>query len=95
MDPAPPDIGAHSGPQGQTGRKAQGEAVLREKLPFLCIACQDLICGGDMLLEPGPIFPLCTSASGRQSGCGLLPAKKRLAAARGKPNALLAPPEGG
>mgnify|MGYP005785659117 FL=1 len=61
-----------------------------------------------LMVEPGmaPYSPLfyfitfvylwgCSSPQGRKSGCGLLPAKRRLAAACGKPNALLAPPVGG
>ena len=39
-------------------------------------------------------FPDYLAAGRNQSGCGLLPAKKRLAAAYGKPNALLALPKG-
>ena len=71
---------------------SQGKrAELRESYQLRCLGvvlilfpvAQVLRCGGKAQLRSA------------ESGCGLLPAKRRLAAARGKPNALLAPPKGG
>ena len=87
-----PETAAH---RAKRGGKDAGAPIPEKKFLSLCIAWQKLIRGGDLLPEMNPIFPFCTPASGRQSGCGLLPAKKRLADACGKPNSLLAPPEGG
>ena len=66
-----------------------GTVSLRPRLAFLCYS---------VLFLPSVFHATLFFLLGHlpvESGCGLPPAKKRLAAACGKPNALLAPPMGG
>ena len=74
------------------GLKSTGQEVSPSCPVFLCLFCLYITCS---IKLPIICFFTPSAVSSHESGRGRQPAKKRLAAACGKPNALLAPPEGG
>ena len=88
-DSAPPVIEANNGAHGQTGAVLVFVLTPFDAERFLFVN------GISIPAIAEPIFFSLSFGLWSQSGSGLLPATRRPAAARGKPDALLAPPKGG